>query len=669
MFGLGSTDDIKPNDLLQKLTRRAERMDPAQQAQTFVALGGMQHSLLNAENRVVFGRRGTGKTHIMSFVADAARKRNDIAIQIDLRSVGSNSYIYADESLSISERATRLLKDFVAALHERMLEEITAPSFRFSASRLSGPLDRIGSSVKEILVKESVEITRSRDGSVEANVEATGKAKLTAILPSGEMSGKGSIKGSKGSSEEITETSHPRLSINIGQVSRSFSEFASVFDNRVWILLDEWSSLPDKLQPYLADFVKRCLFPISSYTIHIAAIERRSVFRIGEGAETIGIELGSDAAADINLDDYLVFENNPLRSIHFFQEMLFRHVISVAEDQKLPFRTSDQFVAAVFTLVPTFRELVRACEGVPRDAINILQLAATYAQDDKISVPHIRLAAKDWYDRDKAAYLQTEPNAERMLQWIIQIVIRKRKVRAFLVAANARDEYLERLFDERILHIAKRSYSAKHDPTTRYRIWKIDYGCYVDRINTSQAPLGFLLQEQDVRDESFVVPEDDFRQIRHAVLDLEQYGVWVDVDPEQQSDLDDDEESTSPDTVSPRSTAMTKGQAEELLTKIDPRSARFLRKIAANNGKMTWEEMRSIFGIRGRTDWASYSGSYGRGITRAFRHLLKDRSASLVWWIDEDWENEPWGSDLVAVYVDGPALQALREASGQVVSI
>ena len=529
MLGFENAEDITVNDLLQKLTKRAERMDPTQQAETFVALGGMEHSLLNAENRVVFGRRGTGKTHILSFVADAAKKRRDIAIQIDLRAVGSNSYIYADETISVAERATRLLKDLVAAIHERLLEEITAPGFQFNTHRLSGPVDRIGAAVKEILVRESVEIKRSQDGSIEAELEAAAKARLTAISPSMGVSGKRSLKGSSGSSKETRETSHPRLSVNIGQVSRSLAELASAFENRLWILLDEWSSLPEALQPYLADFVRRCLFPLSGYTVHIAAIERRSIFRIGEGSNSIGIELGSDAAADINLDDYLVFENNPSRSIGFFQEMLFRHLLAVAEDQRLPFQTSDQFVASVFTQTPTFRELVRACEGVPRDAINILQLAATYAQEEKISIPHIRLAAKDWYDRDKAAYLQSDMNADSMLQWIVNIVVGTRKVKAFLVDANARSQYLERLFDERILHIAKRSYSAKHDPTKRYRIWKIDYGCYVDRINTSQAPEGFLFPAQDIQDENFVVPEDDFRKIRHAVLDLELYGLALEL--------------------------------------------------------------------------------------------------------------------------------------------
>jgi hypothetical protein len=504
-------------------------MDAAQQAQTFVALGGMEHSLLNAENRIVFGRRGTGKTHIMSFVAETARKRHNIAIQIDLRAVASNSYIYVDESISVAERATRLLRDFVSAIHDRLLEEVTSPGARYNINRLSALIDRIGASVKEVLIIDTVEITRSKDGSSETSLEATGRAKISPLATSAEISGKGSTKDIIGSSQETKETSHPRLSVNVVQVNRALSELASVFGSRIWILIDEWSSLPEVLQPYLADFVKRCLFPISNYTVHIAAIERRSFFRIGNGTETIGIELGSDASADINLDDYLVFENNPLRSIGFFQEMLFRHVVSVAEDQKLTFDTSNQFVATVFTQALTFRELVRACEGVPRDAINILQLAANHAQGDKISITHIRLAAKDWYDRDKAAYLQSNPRADHLLQWIVSIVIGKRKAKAFLVASTARSEYLERLFDERILHIAKRSYSAKHDPSKRYQIWKIDYGCYVDRVNTSLAPTGFLFEDQDVRDEGIVVPDDDFRIIRHTVLDLGEYEFFEDL--------------------------------------------------------------------------------------------------------------------------------------------
>lgn len=511
------------NEQLQAITRRAERLNPEEQAKTFVALGGLEGALLNTDNRIIFGRRGTGKTHILSFVAEAARTKGSIAVHIDIRSIGSNSYLYIDERVSVAERATRLLRDLIAHIHDKLLEEITAPKSKHNIANLTDAIEKIGQSVKEILVIDSVETKKSSQGATETNIEGEANAQISLIQPSARVSGKGELKRSDGTADEIKESGRIRLSVNIGRVHGALNELARKFQGRIWILIDEWSSLPEELQPYLADFVKRSFFPISNYTVQIAAIEQRATFRLGSGAGTIGIELGSDASADIHLDDYLVFENSPARSIEFFQEMLFRHLQAVAEGTSLGIKSSKDFVNTVFTQVPTFRELVRASEGVPRDAINILQLAASRAQTEKISILHIRAAAKDWYERDKASYLASNSTAELMTQWIINNVIGKRHARAFLVAANARNEILERLFDERILHIAKKSYSAKYDPTIRYRIWKIDYGCYVDRINTSQAPTGFLFENQDILDQEFSVPEDDFRAIRHAVLNIDEF--------------------------------------------------------------------------------------------------------------------------------------------------
>jgi hypothetical protein len=113
----------------------------------------------------------------------------------------------------------------------------------------------------------------------------------------------------------------------------------------------------------------------------------------------------------------------------------------------------------------------------------------------------------------------------------------------------------------------------------------------------------------------------------------------------------------------PKSTPISKAQAQELLSRIDEKSVRFLKQLAANDGTISWGEMRKIFGIEKEEDWSSFSAGYGKGITRAVRHILADKSARLVWWIDEDWDQSE-ESDPCEVYVDGPALQALRDAAG-----
>src|SRR4051812_37651868 len=95
-------------------------------------------------------------------------------------------------------------------------------------------------------------------------------------------------------------------------------------------------------------------------------------------------------------------------------------------------------------------------------------------------------------------------------------------------------------------------------------------------------------------------------------------------------------QSVSPRAVSsvvPTSTVATREQIAELLSRIDARSVQFLKQIAANDdGAITWGEMRTIFGFKNVGDWAAFSGSFGKGITRALRHILGDKSARLVWW-------------------------------------
>ncbi len=509
--------------MLQQITRRAERLDSKQQAQTFVSLGGIENTLLNADNRVIFGRRGTGKTHVLAHVAEAARKNNNLPIVLDLRTIGSNSYIYTDESQAIEYRATLLLRDFVTALHDGLLDAATAPDSIVDVRKLSILIDKLGAAIKEVVVRDTVERKSSDKDGTETVFAGEGNVKASALGAEGSGKISGSRKFSGDHSSEVVEKGHTRLSINVGSVHRALADIAERASCRIWILIDEWSVIPETLQPYLADFIKRALFTHRSYTVHIAAIEQRANFRFGSGAGSIGIELGSDAFADVNLDDHLVFENDPQRSVRFFRELLYRHFQLIGAKTSEKIHSAEELVTLAFTQESTFREVVRACEGVPRDLINILQIAASKAQDGKISIPLIRDSAKDWYDRDKASYVNTNVEAESLLLWIIHQVIGERKAKAFLVRSDTKSDILDRLFDERIMHIARRSYSTKQEPGVRYKVWKLDYGCYVDLINTSKAPTGFLIEGMDVDEKNFAVPEDDLRAIRRAVLHLDEF--------------------------------------------------------------------------------------------------------------------------------------------------
>jgi hypothetical protein len=323
----------------------------------------------------------------------------------------------------------------------------------------------------------------------------------------------------------LSESGARRHRVHFGAVSQVLSRIISnLGSRRIWVLLDEWSIVPQELQPLLADLLRRSLFPVRGITVKIGAIEQRTIFQsAGERGDYTGIELGADMSADVNLDDFMVFENDAVRATEFFQELLYRHYRSAAEDleQSRILPNSAELVRLAFTQRNVFDEFVRAAEGVPRDAIHILGLTAQRAVNTAISTNHLRSAAKAWYQRDKEAPVSANVQARDFLHWIIEEVIAHRRARAFLFRSNARHDLIDNLFDARVLHLLKRNIAAHDQPGIRYDVYKIDYGCYVDLLTTLRTPQGLLPAGEDANDATqFVeVPPDDYRAIRRAILD------------------------------------------------------------------------------------------------------------------------------------------------------
>ncbi len=271
--------------------------------------------------------------------------------------------------------------------------------------------------------------------------------------------------------------------------------------------------------------------------VKIASIEQRSQFSVPTApADYLGIELGADAAADLDLDDFMVFGNDPDAAKQFFRELLFKHVVNqLEEDGEDPPDSAEAFQREAFTQRNAFDEFVRAAEGVPRDAINIVRYAAQRANDVPISVQHVRAAGRRWYLVDKERAVQSNPEALDLLHWITDVVIGERRARAFLLEQKASsNQLIVDLYDARVLHVIKRSVSSMDFPGVRYDVYQLDYGCYVELITTTRAPQGlFQATPRDGEDDDtkagdqeaswVVVPSDDYRSIRRAILDLAKF--------------------------------------------------------------------------------------------------------------------------------------------------
>lgn len=516
------------NRAIIDIRRRAENVDPATLAATFVDTGPVFSLLQSKDHQILYGRRGTGKTHALKYLTDSESARGSLPVFIDLRTIGSTGGLYADSNLPIAERGTRLLLDVLEAIQNQLMDHALALSYESDETFLLESLDnlaaQVATSVRVVGMTEQegvVSSTSERHNSTNAEVNLSTR-------PGVSLGTTNDRDESNASSTRVRVTGIAQHRVHFGAVAKFLRQVTeSIAPNYVWILLDEWSSIPSDLQPILADLIKRAILPTPGFVVKIAAIEQRSRFRVVDGGESLGFEIGSDIVADLDLDDILVFKNDADQAVEFFKELIFRHVIPYydAQDSDAAPKNSADFVRLAFTQEKAFEELVRAAEGVPRDAINIGSMSALSAGDAKIGIGHVRKAARDFYQRDKESAVASNVEAEHLLNWIIQSVIGSRQARGFLLRQGDETRYplIGELYDARVIHVIKKGVASKDESGVRYNVYSIDYGAYVELIATAKEPTGLFDADTDDGAEWVQVPQDDYRSIRRAILDMASY--------------------------------------------------------------------------------------------------------------------------------------------------
>ncbi|BDA63474.1 hypothetical protein MANAM107_03080 [Actinomyces capricornis] len=512
------------NRALNAIPKRADQQQVEELRRTFED-SGVTVALETIDNQVMYGRRGTGKTHAFRYLETQVLELGDIPVYVDLRQIGSANGLFNGNEVKTTERAARLLVDLLGNVRDHIFEIVVNDEDLVNNPSIVDNLDRLVDAISKVRIvgPVNVGVESSRTNSIVSNENLSLGASSNPALSYSSASQH--EVGSSGRSTMAREGDE-EVFLEFSPIVNALRSFAgNLGKRRLWILLDEWSSVPSDLQPLLGEFIVRGLSPVSAITVKIAAIEQQSNFRDYCGDQLVGIELGADFAANLNLDDYMVYEQHEERSTSFFKGLFHKHLMSGRGGGLLSDRVlrEEEMISQLFSDRRAFEELVRASEGVPRDALNIAGKAALSAGGKKISMKDVRSAARSWYQADKENALQSDSDATRMLHRIVDDVIREKKSRGFLV--NQRDSnnpVLLKLFDARVLHIVRRGYSAQDVPGERFDVWTIDYGAYVDLIRTQNEPRSFLPggDEGDLEAE-IDVPMQDLRAIRRAILDLD----------------------------------------------------------------------------------------------------------------------------------------------------
>lgn len=508
------------SEILATMPRRAEKKPDNYLVDSFVHIGAVFPLFSCLENQIIYGRRGTGKTHLLKYLKSEVNKSGVPCLEIDMRTMGSTGGMYADGSISITERASRLLSDTLCDIREQILD-ICYDSESCDFSQLIPLLDEFVEQATSIVIQGSID----KELSSSKAISSASSAKLSAGLG---ISLQSSISANMECSQSINdsgtvttrESGQQTLRIHFGTLSRILKRIVKLLpESSLLILIDEWSEVPLDLQPYLADMLRRIIFSVPNITVKIAAISHRSRFRIhDENGASVGLEVSSDASASLNLDHFMVFDSDKEQSVEFFKSLIFKHAKAADRKNIIP-DDVEKFISMVFKNKTALEEFARASEGVPRDAINIISQAAQHQKDQKIGVKGIRNAARTWYTTSKSKDINSRTEAVGLLEWIVSVVIGTKRTRGFLVNNTTNDELIDYLYDSRIIHLVKQGVSVRSAQGFKYNLYSLDYGCYSHLINTRDEPQGLINDETGY----ISVPKVDNSYGKNSILDLDSY--------------------------------------------------------------------------------------------------------------------------------------------------
>lgn len=350
---------------LQAIDKRAERSADESVIATYVDDPSLVGALTASDNGIISGRRGTGKTHALKYLAETRRREGETVVYIDMeQDIGSTEGRYVDTSLSLEERATRLVVDVLSIVHTAFVEA----AFNGQADASIEILDRMMDHFQEVVVRK--ELTQS--GTQRASETSEDTAKIGVASGGLSLGLDGQSTTGRSAEETISGSGPVRHRISFGGVTTMMRQFLQGFaSKRFWILLDEWSGVPIDLQPFLAEMLRKLFFGLPEVTVRIGAIPHRSNWRIaGEYGQYLGVEVGAELFPLLDLDEFVVFPartgaEQAHRSRTFFQNLIFRHLNYALSTTGLPALPDiGQMTSLLFTQVTSLNELVRAAEGV-----------------------------------------------------------------------------------------------------------------------------------------------------------------------------------------------------------------------------------------------------------------------------------------------------------------
>lgn len=423
----------------------------------YVEIGDNLTRFASAQQQVLFGRRGSGKSCLLvHWLRISERDKQVLAV-----------YIGMDElkRLGFPDVLIRLLLTIFQSLPgaKKSLFSWGSTPLRDVVAELATLLDQ----------PESAEVsTRDTHGK-------TGESGVSAKASRGEAS----IKTSKSTEREVlkrfTGAKLDHLERHLQDYKKVLGEVLRLPKLKAYILVDDFYLVQKDMQPKVVDYLHRLLRGTDAY-LKLATIRHRTILRRHEG-QTIGVEISQDIE-EISLDK--TFED--FDSTHNYLHSMLQQMSNEYSQHAV---VSDLFNA------DAGRALTLASGGVPRDFLNIFDEAIEQSiragKRERLTPTFINKAAASLSYKSKLANLKEEAGydsqaLEQIFSDLVDFCLREKKKTVFLInhddAKNhpIEHELLQQLMDFKLIHLVDSNTSAASGRKGRFAAYTLDFSIFME---------------------------------------------------------------------------------------------------------------------------------------------------------------------------------------------
>jgi hypothetical protein len=417
--------------------------------------------IVTRQNHVIFGRRGCGKTLLLS-----ATKQN---IPDSVKVVYINCEDYKQHSFP------NVLIEILDAIFEEFEKNLRG---WFGRKKRSRDLIRQVRSELTLLKEKGDEVDRTIKASETAEVTTSASIGLKDVIPLG-VAAASTRKAEIEQEYRHHDSKIQKLNLILPRLKKSIREFFEVSTavKSVFIELDDFYHLSRTMQPHVADYVHRLCKDVPLY-FKFATLRHASILYADRDNQPTGAQERHDYLP-INVDYTLADFKKTSSQL---REILYRFGEKAGMQRS---EVDDLFMGQ------GFERLVLASGGVPRDFLSLLLqvLSPKLPGEETVGKDDVRLLSsavlQERIEELKADSEQRDQDTLIRGIYAIRKFCLDKKVNVFLVAdrvlqePNGIRELINRLLDYRIIHSVGSALTHKSIQGT-FNAYMIDIGAYAN---------------------------------------------------------------------------------------------------------------------------------------------------------------------------------------------